>query len=441
MPQRPSRQRSMRLERAQPLLDLSTPSPNSPRRSSNDEGRMNAPTPWGRYARLEATSEDASLYEAASDEEALYQQDPSQDAEPAAQEYWEEDRERVWEHEQQQEEEEEEEEAASEPEAWAAWDEENQEAALLDEPTARRTAIWRTRRAAGHLPGQDNLHSNPTRPLPLSALMSEQEHKADGEADVPARAPASSPMVDLSLLEHLHFLPGRFRQRHQGRIPGWTRYMLVFGALSLSLLIAAISLAPLTPAISPLAYFSGLISGAAPPTLPPLPPGETYLIPPPGWSGPAFPQPSLWDTKVGYYTTNGIAGTGHLHHPIEGALISQYFGTPEYQWWCGCWAPHTGVDLAAPFGTPIMAADGGQVVWVGWDSSGLGWAVKINHGRDFATIYGHTARVIVKVGQTVAQGQVIAYVGSTGQSTGPHCHFMVLFNNQIVDPMRFVALP
>ena len=69
-----------------------------------------------------------------------------------------------------------------------------------------------------------------------------------------------------------------------------------------------------------------------------------------------------------------------------------------------------------------MAADSGQVIWTGWDWSGLGWAVKISHGHYIATIYGHLQRFIVSVGQNVAKGQVIAYEGSTGASTGPHLH-------------------
>ena len=150
---------------------------------------------------------------------------------------------------------------------------------------------------------------------------------------------------------------------------------------------------------------------------------------------------NLWGTCATAITASGVMGTGHLHHPILGAVITQYFGHMEYQLWCGCWRPHTGIDLAAPFGTPIMAADSGQVIWTGWDVSGLGWAVKINHGRYVATVYGHMERFIVKVGQNVTRGQVIGYEGSTGASTGPHLHFMVLYNNIWVNPLNYVQLP
>ena len=149
----------------------------------------------------------------------------------------------------------------------------------------------------------------------------------------------------------------------------------------------------------------------------------------------------IWSTCATFITDSGLQGTGQMQHPIQGAVITQYFGHSEYQLWCGCWRPHTGIDLAASYGTPIMAVDTGQVIWVGWDWSGLGWAVKINHGNYIATIYGHMDHYIVKVGQNVTRGQVIGYEGSTGASTGPHVHFMVLVHNVWVNPLLYVQLP
>ena len=149
----------------------------------------------------------------------------------------------------------------------------------------------------------------------------------------------------------------------------------------------------------------------------------------------------IWSTCATIVTASGVMGTGQMQRPIKGAIITQVFGHWEYQFWCGCWKPHTGIDLAAPYGSPIMAADSGQVIWTGWDWSGLGWAVKINHGHYIATIYGHLERFIVRVGENVTQGQVIGYEGSTGASTGPHVHFMVLYQNVWVDPMNYVQLP
>lgn len=149
----------------------------------------------------------------------------------------------------------------------------------------------------------------------------------------------------------------------------------------------------------------------------------------------------IWGTCATAVTASGLMGTGHMQRPITGSHVTQYFANPEYQIWCGCIKPHSGIDLAAPLGTPITAADSGQVLWVGWDWSGLGWAVKINHGHYIATIYGHMASYTVKAGQNVMKGQTIGYEGSTGASSGPHVHFMVLVNNIWVDPTMYVALP
>ena len=160
-----------------------------------------------------------------------------------------------------------------------------------------------------------------------------------------------------------------------------------------------------------------------------------------GDSGGSCRGTDIWSTCATYIPASGIQGTGQMQRPIQGAVISQVFGHMEYQLWCGCWRPHTGIDLAAPYGTPITAADTGQVIWVGWDWSGLGWAVKINHGNYIASIYGHMDHFIVKAGQNVTRGQTIGYEGSTGASTGPHTHFMVLLHNVWVDPQLYMQLP
>lgn len=149
----------------------------------------------------------------------------------------------------------------------------------------------------------------------------------------------------------------------------------------------------------------------------------------------------IWGTCATAITASGVMGTGQMQRPIAGAVITQPFAHLEYQWWCGCWKPHNGIDLAATYGTQVTATDSGQVIWTGWDWSGLGWAVKINHGHYIATIYGHLERFIVSVGQNVTKGQVIGYEGSTGASTGPHVHFMVLVNNVWVNPVLYVQLP
>ena len=95
---------------------------------------------------------------------------------------------------------------------------------------------------------------------------------------------------------------------------------------------------------------------------------------------------------------------------------------------------HEGIDLGAAYGTPIRAAASGTVIYCGWES-GYGNLTVIDHGGNLATAYGHQSSIAVSCGQTVAQGQVIGYVGSTGHSTGPHLHFEVRVNGNPVDPL------
>ena len=85
---------------------------------------------------------------------------------------------------------------------------------------------------------------------------------------------------------------------------------------------------------------------------------------------------------------------------------------------------HEGIDIGAGYGTPIRAAASGTVIYCGWES-GYGNLVVIDHGGSIATAYGHQSSIAVSCGQSVSQGQVIGYVGSTGHSTGPHLHFEV----------------
>ena len=106
----------------------------------------------------------------------------------------------------------------------------------------------------------------------------------------------------------------------------------------------------------------------------------------------------------------------------------------------GTWVYHTGVDLAGPRGNPIHAAQQGQVIWAGDDTTnGLGYSVKIDHCNHISTVYGHMDKLLVTVGQYVQQGEVIGLEGSTGASYGPHLHFMVEWNNLWVDPMLYYA--
>jgi murein DD-endopeptidase MepM/ murein hydrolase activator NlpD len=125
----------------------------------------------------------------------------------------------------------------------------------------------------------------------------------------------------------------------------------------------------------------------------------------------------------------GAASAAGFIWPVHGVLTS------GFGWRWG--RMHEGIDLAVPNGTPVVAAATGTVIVAGW-MGGYGNLVVIDHGGGISTAYGHNTSVTVGVGQQVAQGQLIAYSGSTGHSTGPHVHFEVRINGGAVDPMGYL---
>ena len=137
--------------------------------------------------------------------------------------------------------------------------------------------------------------------------------------------------------------------------------------------------------------------------LPPLPPSEEFL-------------PKVF---------NGYAW------PAKGVLSS------GYGWRWG--RLHAGVDIAAPIGTPVMAAASGEVIEAGWNSGGYGNMIELQHSDGSVTLYAHNNRILVNVGQRVNQGEQIGEMGSTGYSTGPHLHFEIHpKGHSAVDPMAFL---
>jgi murein DD-endopeptidase MepM/ murein hydrolase activator NlpD len=125
----------------------------------------------------------------------------------------------------------------------------------------------------------------------------------------------------------------------------------------------------------------------------------------------------------------GAASAAGFVWPVHGILTS------GFGWRWG--RMHEGIDIAVSNGTPVVAAAAGTVIVAGW-MGGYGNLVVVDHGGGISTAYGHNTSVTVGVGQQVAQGQLIAYSGNTGHSTGPHVHFEVRINGGAVDPMGYL---
>ena len=143
------------------------------------------------------------------------------------------------------------------------------------------------------------------------------------------------------------------------------------------------------------------------------------------------------DGVVDYYDETGKSAKKFLvRKPVSVGIMRSGFGSRNHPL-LGYTKMHTGVDWAAPLGTPIYASGNGVVEKVGWES-GYGKYVRIRHANGYETAYGHMTAFArsTQPGARVRQGQVIGYVGSTGLSTGPHVHYEILVNGRFVDPLR-----
>ena len=154
-----------------------------------------------------------------------------------------------------------------------------------------------------------------------------------------------------------------------------------------------------------------------------------YKPPPP----PPSSSSSLSDSSGGYNATP--SSPGGMIWPISGPITSPFgwrthpiFGSQRF---------HSGLDIGGDYGMEIHAAKAGVVSHAGW-IGGYGNTVMIDHGGGIVTLYGHNQSLNVSVGQQVSQGQVIAFCGSTGNSTGPHCHFEVRLNGEPVSPYNYL---
>ena len=145
-------------------------------------------------------------------------------------------------------------------------------------------------------------------------------------------------------------------------------------------------------------------------------------------------EPVTEIVEVGRYISQGVvlqnAGTGKFGWPTGGGVrISRGFA--------GQYPAHNGVDIAGPYGTPIYAADSGIVTTAKYTNRGYGVYVIIEHGNGYQTVYGHCSSLTVSYGQQVTKGQLIGYMGSTGNSTGNHLHFEIKSGNVRYDPYRY----
>jgi murein DD-endopeptidase MepM/ murein hydrolase activator NlpD len=167
----------------------------------------------------------------------------------------------------------------------------------------------------------------------------------------------------------------------------------------------------------------------------------TWLIIPGGqrefvsWSAPVIPLDNPGVAKVlgpgaCETVTAGMAGAGVFVWPAENHFISGFDYDPG--------ANHPGIDIDGDEGNPVYAADSGVVVYAGWNNWGYGNVVVINHGNGWQTLYAHLSSYFVSCGQGVSQGNTLGAIGSTGNATGSHLHFEMMYNGVKVNPHDYM---
>ncbi len=160
-----------------------------------------------------------------------------------------------------------------------------------------------------------------------------------------------------------------------------------------------------------------------------LQPRPAAPAPAPAPARPAAPAAPAPQPQQPARSSAPVAGSGNFRYPIPGGyLITTYFSG---------W--HPGVDFAIAFGTPVYAADGGRVVFSGWDNTGYGYCIIVDHGNGFRTRYAHLSWIFPNYGQYVQKGEQIGKVGSTGHSTGPHLHFEIILNGVARNPFAYIG--
>ncbi len=157
------------------------------------------------------------------------------------------------------------------------------------------------------------------------------------------------------------------------------------------------------------------------------------------WAPPAYGQADpesagqMLGPGVCQNPVSSFMGTGTFKWPTKRHTISGYDYSPEIQ--------HFGIDLASSSGDPVVAADGGVVVYAGWNNFGYGNIVVIDHGTGKQSLYAHLSSVDVACGEHLEQGHPIGKIGSTGNATGPQLHFEIIVDNKQVSPHPYLPAP
>ena len=144
-------------------------------------------------------------------------------------------------------------------------------------------------------------------------------------------------------------------------------------------------------------------------------------------------EPTVTTMAVGTKPKPKTASNGYYIWPCSGTITSYFGGRYIF----GSYSYHSGLDIATSYGTSIKAADGGKVTFAGYKGA-YGYLVIITHDNGTQTYYGHCSSLLVSAGDRVYQGQVVARVGSSGRSTGPHCHFEVRVGGSSVNPLNYL---
>lgn len=168
-----------------------------------------------------------------------------------------------------------------------------------------------------------------------------------------------------------------------------------------------------------------LVSGCS--SVPRVDSGSRGLFQPPSASSPIglASLPELVPGTTAYKSDTGFAW------PLNSGKVSSLFGTRKREF-------HEGIDIRANRGTPIFAARDGEVIYSARKIRGYGNMIVIKHDDDFATVYAHNRKNLVKRGERVTQGQLIGYVGATGKATGPHLHFEIRKREIAHDPLLYL---